>query len=434
MSESCTVYKRPQALRQQIEDFVGECLQAKLIQLSSHQHERRSALIKSHQIDTWLDDAARHVKSIQLATHTTEPPYVGSRSPHVCMTNKKYCLPWFVGTHSLDYPYSIDAIGPTTAADVLDFLNLAQDGKTFLQRILADDLEVKAAFSADKRRAQSWRDSFALALSNTGRIATSVRIRQVRFRILGGEYHNLLPLFPTALVHRMHQIIFDDHFSEVAVAARRAHKKREPSSTGYREYPDLVIRNLGRSKSRNGSLLNRKRHGENWLLPSLPPPSLQLQTQQIIENESLFDEWLRTDQASQDLVQEFCRVIPQGPGHKGAVREVRRRLTAAICDEALQYALRIRNTLPPNWSKDPHCHLPDFILLWLDPRRAKDDMTFRERRLNSAWPRELASHLAEVLFAVIQPGISPNSRTRKWKRDLLEDLENLIEILEHDRD
>src|SRR5690606_4276445 len=67
------------------------------------------------------------------------------------------------------------------------------------------------------------------------------------------------------------RVMREDRFGEAAKAARKARREGRASPHGYREYPNLAIRKFGGTKPQNISQLNSERHGENWLLPSLPP-------------------------------------------------------------------------------------------------------------------------------------------------------------------
>ena len=209
------------ALRTVVETFIQERLQLKL---GDEDEDKRQQLRQSHFREVWLADAARRVTQIQFASHTLKPINPHARGTNVYLSAPFCTDPNLVGTHSLGADRSDDVVGNAAALDVFKFLKLQAKDKTLLARILDQDPVLLKALSDNTEQAKVWADAFAGVVNNTTAAASHTLGKQLYFPLLAGGYHLLAPLFPTALVHRLHITLQKDRFSDATKAAREARK------------------------------------------------------------------------------------------------------------------------------------------------------------------------------------------------------------------
>ncbi|WP_374438489.1 type I-F CRISPR-associated protein Csy1 [Pseudomonas panipatensis] len=423
-------------LRQSIQTFIDERLQAKLAKLKPDEDDKRQALIEAHRREAWLADAARRVGQIQLATHTLKPLHPDARGSNLHVVPPTPPAAGMVGTHSLGADVANDVVGNAAALDVFKFLSLELDGRSLLQRLLADDAEMRAALSDDPAQADEWRHAFAGITQGKGNPASHTLAKQLYFPLPGGGYHLLAPLFPTSLVHRVHRRLREDRFGEAAKAARDAWRKREDHPHGYREYPNLAIQKFGGTKPQNISQLNSERYGENWLLASLPPqwesPDLRLP----LRTESAFTFLFGHSSRLRKQVRELRHFLATTTHNNLAIRRKRARLLQDIGDEFQQYAAQLREqSASAGWSASPECLLHEAEQLWLDPLRVHDDPTFRQRRLQRDWPLQASQRFANWLNSAIQSkdNLMGEDEAAQWSHDLHQELTLFKEVLDDDR-
>lgn len=417
------------ALRQLMQAFVQERLQAKLDDLKKDEDfEKRQKLQEDYRFENWLANAARRVSQIQLATHTLKPLHPDARGSNLHIHRFDESPDSLVGTHSLNNQPEDDVVGNAAALDVYQFLKLSLDGQTVLDRVLEGDPTVQAALSDDSEQAAKWLQAFAGITQGKSGPVSHTLAKQLYFPLTDGGYHLLAPLFPTALVHAVHATLREDRFGEAAKAAREARFKDEPWEHGYREYPDLAIQNFGGTKPHNISQLNSERHGENWLLPSLPPVWHSPDIRPPLHVTSVFGKWLsrrRSIARPVSILRDFLKKTLHNNRH---IRQTRAGLVAQICDEVLAFAAELRD-LTPGWSAAPECRLNEAERLWLDPGRQREDEEFRKRLIREDWKDDIRKRFGHWLNANLETTRTPmgEAEFRHWQGSLDKEL-NLFRV------
>ncbi|ANI12625.1 type I-F CRISPR-associated protein Csy1 [Pseudomonas citronellolis] len=420
------------ALRQAIQSFIDERLQAKLDKLRPDDEGKRQALIEGHRREAWLADAARRVGQIQMASHTLKPIHPDARGSNLYVMPESPKPPGLVGTHSLKGELAHDVVGNAAALDVFKFLNLELEGRSLLQRLLDDEPQVLAALSEESSLAREWRDAFVSITRSKGKTASHTLAKQLYFPLAGGDYHLLAPLFPTSLAHKVQQTLRADRFGEAARAAREARAKGEGWPHGYREYPNLAIQNFGGTKPQNISQLNSERHGENWLLASLPPQWESPEVRLPLDTDSVFPFLARHDGTLRRRVRELRDFLAHTSHNNLAMRRKRERLLGDICDRLLHYAAQVRE--PSGWSARQDCRLHDAERLWLDPLRGRQDEIFSAQRVRLDWPQQVGQRFANWLNQALggHEHRLGEDEARQWTHDLHKELQLLREELEYD--
>jgi CRISPR-associated protein Csy1 len=341
-----------------------------------------------------------------------------------------------VGTHVLTEGRSDDVVGNAAALDVFKFLKLSHDGKTVLTRALANDPALLAALSDNAEQAQLWIEAFAGIVTSKVPAASHTLAKQLYFPLPEGGYHLLAPLFPTALVHRLHDTLQTDRFSDAAKDARAARKENNLWHEGYREYPDLAVQNFGGSKPQNISQLNSERGGVNHLLPSLPPMWQSERVTPPMRRKSIFAKygaigsnreiWERTK-----TLRKF--LLDARDWNNIKIRNRRADLVAEIIDLVLDFAARTQEDLPGGWSMRPECQLDAVEKYWLDPGVAEEvgtnDQPTGSSLSQTDWADEIASRFGNWLNAAISTERTPmgDEEHREWKLLLKEELNGFRE-------
>ena len=423
------------ALREKIHEFIRERLEAKLAKLKPEDAEKRAELKARHEPETWLADAANRAGQLQLASHIVKPIHPDARGTNLCASRNEVALPGILETASLDKLRPNDVVGNAAALDVFAFLSLGHEGRTLLQLATENDERLLAALSDDRSRAEAWQQAFAAISHSKSPPASDTLAKQVYFPLPNGDYHLLAPLFPTSLVHEAYLSMREDRFGDGGKAARDAYRKGQGYPHGYREYPDLAIRKLGGTKPQNISQLNSERHGENWLLASLPPTWTARETQPPWNVESVFPARFGRQKRVRELTEQLRKFL-ETVGHSNlAIRRRRAVLVEQISDEAHQYAARLAE-LPPGWTADPRCRLHEAERLWLDPYGARKDEAVAEQRRRGDWAAEVCHRFGNWLNAALSSRTLRLGETEhaQWKADLMKELELFRDVLGESHD
>lgn len=419
-------------LRTVVETFIQQRLQLKLDKLGAEDDDKRQQLRRNHFREVWLADAARRATQIQLASHTLKPINPDARGTNVYLSAAFCTDPHLVGTHSLGAERSDDVVGNAAALDVFKFLKLQAKDRTLLARFLDQDPVLLKALSDNTEQAKVWADAFAGVVNNTTAAASHTLSKQLYFPLLAGGYHLLAPLFPTALVQRLHITLQTDRFSDATKAAREARKADKDHPQGYREYPNMVVQNFGGSKPQNISQLNSERGGANHLLPSVPPMWRSETVKQPLRFASIFDKGgpVRGSKNvrfwTQKLRKYLVRELDRNNVH---IRNKRAVMVTEIIYAVLDLSAQIQ-CLPSGWSQPEGCKLSAFEKRWLDAdgvaaaQKARESDDAPPVSPTSDWRNEVAERFGHWLNSAIaiDKTLMGDEEYLTWKHQFLEKL------------
>lgn len=275
-------------------------------------------------------------------------------------------------------------------------------------------------------------DAFAGLTEPKGTKATHKLAKQLYWPLGDDTYHLLAPLFPTTLAHRVWQTIREDRFSEAAKAARQAHRDQRSHDHGYREYLDFAIVKFGGTKPQNISQLNSERHGEAYLLASLPPTRRNQPQQPPLNIESIFPGRLGQRQPVRQLVRALRGFLDSTRDWNNRdIRDKRAELVELIRDELLQLAAELQD-LPAGWSAQADCKLNPEERCWLDPRRVVQDEEFAALRETTDWQDLVCRRFGNWLNARLSTRRTPmgDVEHKAWSTELEEELHMLREELD----
>lgn len=390
---------RQAELRAVVLDFLSARLNAKLEKLPDDD-AKRSELEAQFEPAAWLADAARRVSQIQAVTHSLKPIHPDAKGSSL------FCDPLGLppltelGSHVLGEQFDADVVGNAAALDVYKFLKQEHDGRSLLALATQADPDLCAALSADTAQAQAWMAAFAGLAEARGEPSSHTLAKQI-YWLAGTDphddasYHLLAPLYPTSLIHRVHQTLQDDRFGEAAKAAREARKANAWHERPVHEYPNLAVQKLGGTKPQNISQLNSERGGNNLLLASLPPVWQSLAVKPLWGVDSLFKPFGRR-RSTRELTRRLREFLLQDPKRNKPTRTNRDEIVDALLDDFLQFTAELR-TLEPGWSQDPQCTLPPLHSDWLDPAGTGTDAELLIDGMATAFANWLNGQLADPL-------------------------------------
>lgn len=422
-----------QQIRQVIDDFINERLQGKLAALKDEDGEKREKLRHDYRRETWLENAARRVSQIRLITHALKYMHPDARGTSVHYSPERPLGGPWVG--SATEARRDDVVGNAAALDVFKFLKLEVGGQTLLQRAQSADAMLHAAFCEDSERARVWCEAFAGITQAKEAPASHALAKQIYFPLGDGNYHLLSPLYPTSLTQNLYDRIQRDRFSDDAKVARKARRADAPSTSGYREHPQLAVQKFGGSNRQNISQLNSERGGTGYLLPSLPPSWRRQFVKPPLQVTTVFSRWMDWGELK-SLPQELRRYLEQLPKDRTNVhiRRARARRINDIVDVLLNRAAAIQQ-LPAGWSSSPECRLDLAEALWLDPVRAANDEAFALQYRESDWPDQVSHRFGNWLNGRLHSDRLHvgDSEYAAWKNELQENLSWLTRELDDER-
>ncbi|NDY93313.1 type I-F CRISPR-associated protein Csy1 [Ideonella livida] len=402
--------QRTEALRALIEGFLQQRLADKLEKLDkkekaveklgAEQLSGRAALYAKFEYKTWLADAARRVEKVQAVTHSLKPIHPDAKGTNL------YCLPSTLaplselGSHALGQRFEADVVCDARNLDVYQFLKLPFLDKTLWVLCVESDIDLASAFSTDPAEAAQWLAAFASLAQPIGLLASHTLAKQL-YWFTGtnphsdADFHLLAPLFPTSLVHEVHLTLQEDRFGDAAKAAWAASNAGRWSSHPLREYPQLACRQMGGSNPQNISQLNSERRGQNLLLASLPPVWESAAVKPLLGVGSMF-EAMAWRKSVRNLLKSLRQFLETDPANNQRTRGHRADLVEQLLDELMQLTAE-QHTLPPGWSQDPACHLPQAQKAWLDPEAAPEPGDDALDEMAAAFARWLNQQLRESL-------------------------------------
>lgn len=337
----------PTSIRALIEQYIQGRLNDKLEKLAASNVAEREKLLIKYSPEVWLEDASLRISQLQLATHTPKQHHSGSKATPVFLQQAQAQHP-YIGSAGMQLVP--DVMGNAAVLDVFKLLRLEYLGKSLLDRMLAADSAFIAALAVEPTLAETRFQRF-LAFSrmpeqlNAGRWA-----KQVYFPVANNEYHLLVLLYPSSLVHRAYHNIKNDRFSDESKQLRELRSKGKHAEQEIREYRDLLQHKFGGSKPQNISQLNSDRGGLMWLLASLPPV-WNGSAISVPKQSSVFDGYLSNRAEVKPILNGLVRLyrgVPQvnNIDFRDQRDELIKQLVAAVIDMSLE----LQQSATAGWS------------------------------------------------------------------------------------
>ena len=390
---------RDDALRE-IDSFLNEMLEKKLEPLRKKQDKidpdseawhiiqnQIASLREEYAKPQWMERAAtKMAKQLKFGTHISKGIHPDSKGENINF-HPKHKLPDGVVGFKDVVSQDLDATGNAAALPLAAFFDIEIGDKKLSDLVLAKDPILQGVIDEDEAQSEDYLESFRQSLEGqSGPPSNHVRNKQVLWpdAVTSNDYHCLLPLHPSSLVHSVFSTINSVRFSEDHKSARENRKKKNVEQCSYVSVTSLGVVQLGGTKPQNISRLTSKQRGRNFLLESMPPPSLYRQRGFIIgkHQKSFFDKKL-TRFCGRDLM-DFYSVVKE-PKSIVSVRDKRKLAMRRMLGLILNLAAFIQKNSPAGWSQTSYISKEQKY--WLDPLRGTmdDQEDFKKARENPDW-------------------------------------------------
>lgn len=410
-------------LRRLIKEFVSGCLDEKRNKNSDE--EARSELRMQQEIHDWVADAAKRVKQLKRVTHIIKTMHPDARGTQLCFEPEGVAEAEVVNTRSVPR-LTHDVVGNAAAQDVYAFLSLQLEGRTIFERMEDHDEDLIAILSNDRAEAISWIDSFLQLKAPPKKMSSHTLAKQV-YWLTGNDatkddqYHLLAPLYASSLSHFIYDEIQKHRFSEDAKAARQARKEGTYSEVCDYEYPRLAVQKFGGSNPQNISKLNSVRHGQSYLLASLPPIWKTSKVRPPYGRRSLFEQF-GARRAVAPVVSSLKKFLESDPPKTIDTRKKVDALVMKILDQVHIFVAELA-TLEAGWSADERCRLNEAQKLWLDPNRVEIDADFAAATRGGEWQKSVARSFAHWLNDQLGEKLPVGDVEHSFWMDMFEDYE-----------
>lgn len=364
--------------------------------------------VPSDKMESWIADWLRKqsakILQIQLVTHpikATHPDIKITESTSLfCPSHLLPKVSW-AGSHCLPAGHSVDIVGNAAALPIGKFLLEKFEEKTLFDMLKEGDQDLQAVLTesygqslVDIQNLQKIVEPKCLPSSHT--LAKQV------YWLVGDRpcddthYHLLAPLFSSSLSTWFYEAVQEASFSEAAKAARAARSQNAEHPDGYCEYYRLAVEKKGGTKPQNVSLLNSKRNGNNYLLPSLPPLEWKSVSKPPYDKKSAFRFFERLREVKL-IVDDLSSYLRSDPKKIMETRNTRDSMIDQLLEQLIQFSTKIQQ-FEPGWSKDSRCELPLPEQRWLDPFRSSIDAECPEDwHDKKIWIPEIARRFANWL-------------------------------------
>lgn len=388
--------------------------------------EKITEIRDKYQLATWLDDAANKMaKQLHFGTHISKGVHPDAKGDNISFQMDNHLPIEMVGTHSVKNHY-LDANGNAAALPLAAFFDFIVDDKLKIKisdLILSDNANFIASLSADETTATNYHQAFKSALHNTiNKPVTHERNKQTLWVIEDGQYHNIIPLYPSVFTHEVYQSINHLKFSDENKIARDNRFKKTAEQKPYVSLSDLAVVQLGGTKPQNVSLLMSKQGGRNYLLPSMPPMISRSYSFKLSKfATTIFAKSL--EYYCRDAIEQFSAVIKRKHNNVD-IRDDRKRAIDDMLHIVFSIAKDIQHNQPAGWSKDYQLNTSQKF--WLDPYRGdlQGEEDFALARQEKDWHLEINEQFASWLNALIKnkfPDIKydiGDSEHIEWQREI----------------
>ena len=356
------------------------------------QEAKRVEIQQAHRPDQWLTDAAKRASQIQLATHA--PKYTHSDAKASSVNAARLTgRPDRIASHSLAQ-YAIDVTGNAAALDVANLLLLQDNSEALWQQVSNNNTESLQPFAKNDEQLSEWMQDFMLAISGSD-FSTHTLSKQTYFPIGDGQYHLLVPLFPSSLCHEMYSIVQSARFDERSKQARAARKASKANEHPVVSYIGTAEVSFGGSKPQNISLLNSQRRGTAYLLSSAPP-TWQQRASLPVRGRATF--WRSYRWRVRNQVRALSRFLDKvGDYNNVDVRNTRKSMVTALIDAWLSHVASIRQLGSPGWSIESELTLHEQCLLDPTRRDADENSAFNQMLDTGDWSAKVADDFAQWL-------------------------------------
>lgn len=243
---------------------------------------------KEHEAVNWLNQWTGKATDISFATHVGKLTHSSSKSSSILDTTveKKDC---YLTTNKLSSVEIDTASSNAASLPIADILKLSVNGISVLDCLKQDKGTFFKKITDDAHTIDKWCNQLKQSYDSSQKQSYFLS-KQIYFPTLDRQYHLLMPLTSSSLVHALH-LEHKKYWDEEQENARKQKSNKKYSATVTCTYPNKAYLHVTGSNHSNASSLNGKRGGRIALLPTMPP-QWKSRIPSYISKTSIFDKTL----------------------------------------------------------------------------------------------------------------------------------------------
>lgn len=269
-------------------DLLGDVKEQQILDLMREYQEFVNNNSKEHEIVTWLNQWVNKASDINFATHVGKLTHSSSKSSSIIdATIEKNDS--YLTTNQLKNIVIDTASSNAASLPIADVLKLTENGISVLDLLKNGQNMVFKKITNDDDIVSKWCNQLEKSYSNTKQQSYFLS-KQIYFPTNNQNYHLLMPLTSSSLVHALyleHRKYWDKE--QESARLQKNNKKYFPIDTV--TYPNKACLHRTASNHSNASLLNGNRLGKIILFAAMPP-QWKSQMQSYINKNSIFDKVL----------------------------------------------------------------------------------------------------------------------------------------------
>lgn len=249
-------------------------------------------IIKSqNKYEQWIGWALDFGAESYLATHVAKLTHSSSKGSSIDIRYHSSCGKYnSLYLCTSDKPILDTAYPDNKYSSISKLYNIEVEGKCIGDLLRENGEKYLQPFTSNNELLKLWINDFSKLIKNKNKQSYFLS-KQIYFPIKDNQYHLLLPLTSSSLVHELHHV-HKQYGDEEQKAAREQKKSKKYSKTVTCTYPNKAYLHVTGSNHSNASSLNGTRGGRLSLLPTRPP-QWNSNLSSFISKSSIFDKTLR---------------------------------------------------------------------------------------------------------------------------------------------
>ena len=377
--------------------------------------------------EVWLRQAATQMaKQLKFGTHISKGVHPDSKGDNINFCPEHKLPDGIVGFQHIHNP-ELDANGNAAALPLAAFFNIDVNGCKLRDLIQLEHKALEGVFATDAEQSLQYQKAFhAAVVGLTEAPSSHERNKQLLWpmddALVSNNYHCLIPLHPSSMVHSVYQSVSHYRYSEEMKIARDNRKKKTVEQFPYVSVVSLAVTRLGGTKPQNISSLTSKQSGRNFLLESLPPTYERQKPFNISKRQKTFFNENLAYFCHQGL--QLLYAVIDAEKKDVTVRNQRKEALGMILGQVLQLAASLQQNQPAGWS-EAYKELKVEHKYWLDPQREtlQGQEKFRQSRHATDWPASVMADFAPWLTQLLRRQFPQKSadiddaQSREWLRE-----------------
>lgn len=341
---------------------------------------------KEHEAVAWLNQWASKASDISFATHVGKLTHSSSKSSSVLDTTVEKNDRYLTTNRLINV--EIDTASSNAASlPIADILKLSVNGTSVLDCLKREENTLFEKITDDTDLIYEWCNQLKQSYDSSQKQSYFLS-KQTYFPTQGRQYHLLMPLTSSSLVHALH-LEHKKYWDEKQENARKQKSNKKYSATVTCTYPNKAYIHVTGSNHSNASSLNGKRGGRIALLPAMPP-QWKSHMPSYINRTSIFDKTLAIE--LKEEINELRNYLLLIKNKSLSISEPKRNAAVmnklrAISSQFFNYVETINvNEKIKGWTLSSK--LPDEHQLAFEPWR--QDEVAKALKIDNAWQKTLS--------------------------------------------